>query len=240
MAKTRNVSLKDLYTLRWNAQQLKGNTYGDEMNRILTDIIEENTAEDLRETPGENEILKPVLAVVVGHEKNRPGAALKGTSMYEYQYHTKVADKIKSMASMYNIDVEVIFRDSIGLSGAYEKVRMLSLDMCVELHFNAFNGKVTGTETLCSNKADDQLYAKEMQNELCRAFERSNMSRGVKTIPRKANGGFACYSLLDIPNCLVEPFFGDVPSEVEMALKNMDDYAEAVLIASSRYFKNPF
>ncbi len=50
------------------------------------------------ELPGIGDANKLRLAIIVGHEKKSPGAKLYGTSLYEYQYHTKTAELMREEA----------------------------------------------------------------------------------------------------------------------------------------------
>jgi N-acetylmuramoyl-L-alanine amidase len=44
------------------------------------------------------------------------------------------------------------------------------------------------------------------------------------------------YSAGKVPNCLVEPFFGDNAKEASLAVEQMDDYAKAILRATREWF----
>lgn len=89
------------------------------------------------------------LAIVVGHTKRSPGAeGVYPISTYEYFWNKELAKHIQAFANMNNIECGIFFRDGIGIEGTYKLVKDWQPNTCIELHFNAFNSKVKGTETL--------------------------------------------------------------------------------------------
>lgn len=240
--------MKDvLYTLRWFSKAIqdvdsieRAKFLAAEMEKLLTkelegEVVEKETG---RETPAPDEALQATLVLIVGHEKKAPGAsfALGGS---EYDYNTKVAALCEDYAKRTypGLNVKTVFRDGVGISGAYKAAKGLNPDACIELHFNAFNGKVAGTETLSTVEDKDKAFAKVVQKAMCEVFERGGDSRGVKVIPKNARGGGNIYSLPGFANCLVEPFFGDNREEAQVALNKQKDYARALIDAAVEHFK---
>jgi N-acetylmuramoyl-L-alanine amidase len=233
------VKQDKLYTLRWLSKEVqksesieRSKELGKEIEAMLTETINGK-----RETPLPGETMRPKLALIVGHTEKAPGASM-ATGGSEYDYNKRIANLCAEYVkeNNLNLDLKIVYRDQIGLRGAYDRVASLNVDACIELHFNAFNKQVTGTETLCSPKPMDKEFAAILHEKICRVFHRDNDSRGVKIIPRGANGGFAVYSLGDIPNCLVEPFFGDVLEEANMALAKEKEYAESLVLGTAQFF----
>lgn len=185
-----------------------------------------------RETPEPDAILKSMLVLIVGHERKAPGAAF-ALGGYEYHYNLKVAEIAKVYAGVNypGIRVEVVLRDGIGISGAYKKANALRPDACIELHFNAFNKRAFGTETLCTVDYKDRGFAHMVHRAMCSIFEREGLSRGVKVLPRSARGGGNIYSMPAYANCLVEPFFGDNPDEARLAQNKQTEYAHCLVDA---------
>jgi len=174
------------------------------------------------------------LAVIVGHEKKAQGAVMaQPFNKSEYEFNTMVAKAMHKYASTLNseVEVEIIFRDGLGISGAYARARQLLCDAVIELHFNAFNGKVVGTETLTTPDSSDMDFAHIVQKKMCEVFGRDGQSRGVKAISKSARGGGNVHSFPGGVNCLVEPFFGDTHSEASLAMNRLDEYAEALVQA---------
>jgi hypothetical protein len=137
-----------------------------------------------------------------------------------------------------DIDVVVIYRDGVGISGAYKKAIDADCDCVIELHFNAFNAKATGTLTLCTTEPKDIEFATLIQEAMCAVFGRSSFSRGLSKLARGARGGQNVHSFPVGPNCLVEPFFGDVLSEEKLAIEKQRDYAAALVHAVRRWARS--
>ena len=173
------------------------------------------------------------LGIVVGHTRDNGGAIMaKPYNMSEYVYNTVVAKKMKAYAeAVYkgSVKVSIFFRDHGGIAEAYGGAILAGCDAVIELHFNAYNGLVTGTETLCTPDNGDVEFAHIIQRGMCTVFGRQAMSRGVKAISRSERGGWSVHSFPPGVNCLVEPFFGDTPSEAVLAMSNQDEYAKGLI-----------
>lgn len=225
-----------LYTLRWNIN--KAMNEGDEKNealKIISELLGESIPKPLpgRETPDLDHKGSMKVAIIVGHEKSAPGAdfALQKKYPHEYAYNTAIAHSCESFvdSGAYSaIQLKVIFRDGIGIGGAYEVVKRLGVDVAIELHFNAYNGVAKGSETLCSVDQKDKDLAAIIHEGICSVFERGGPSRGVKVLSRSDRGGQSVYSA-QCANCLVEPFFGDNPDEAKLAVEKFDAYAKSLL-----------
>lgn len=191
-----------------------------------------------RETPHPLAANPITLGLIVGHTKRAPGATLhNGPS--EYVYNTEVANIAKKYAERYKfLTVHIIFRDVVGISGAYKKANTLKCDAVIELHFNAFNKKVVGTETLIAPGTANRAFAQFIHDMQCQVFERGGPSRGIKVLSRGQNGFGNVSSFPQGPNCLPEPFFGDTPSEALMAVRKKEAYAQGLIEASVKYFQS--
>lgn len=172
------------------------------------------------------------LGVIVGHTKQAQGAVMEhgGKKISEYEYNQEIAKKMVLAASKYpRLMVSTIFRDKAGISGAYNEARKMGCDAVIELHFNAFDKKVKGTETLCTPDKNDIEFANVVHRSMCETFQRIGASRGVRVIGRSVRGAPNVYAFPEGVNCLVEPFFGD--AEADMAISKSDDYANCLLDA---------
>ncbi len=234
---TKEKILDELYTARWCLNQtppkIKGavQSISDAINGVSGADVPDTVGDPKDSgTPNENDPLSAVLVVVVGHEKKAPGADFAlGAS--EYQFNSDIAARMKiyAAAKFPNLRVEIIFRDGIGIGGAYRKASALTPDACIELHFNAYNNQASGSETLSSVDAEDQRFAGIIHNHVCKVFERPGKSRGVKVLSRSGRGGQSLYSLPGSANCLVEPFFGDNMSEAKFADAHRGEYAAGLI-----------
>lgn len=171
------------------------------------------------------------LGLIVGHTLAEPGAKLAvadPTITHEWGYNREVA-KIITEKAPGNFTVLTQFRDGYGIIGAYQNLLKANPDCIIELHFNAFDQKSSGTQTLCTPELNDLAFAKSIHWPICRAFQREGDSRGVKAVTQSMRGAVNLYAAGKVPNCLVEPFFGDNPVEATFAVANISVYADAIL-----------
>lgn len=172
------------------------------------------------------------LGLVVGHTKAAPGAVMAAPyRVSEYVYNSEIAALCKARAPK-NVQVEIFTRDVGGIVGAYNKAKAAMCDCIIELHFNAANTKASGTETLVSNEGADKQFGQIVQDEIEKVFGRINNGtgdRGLKVDPSR--GGQSVNSFKGGANCLVEPFFGDNPSEAKMAMDRKHSYADSLWAA---------
>lgn len=176
------------------------------------------------ETPEQS---KKKIGVVVGHERIAPGAQFcePYRGVYEYDYNSEVAHLMFEHAHSKNVDLEIFFRDGVGISGAYKAARAANCDVVIELHCNAYDGHVYGTETLCSSNDDDKRLATAIQNALVSLFGRSGRGdRGVK-ITDSGRGAESCVSFPGKANVLVEPGFCDNPQDAKALMSAKRAYA---------------
>lgn len=178
------------------------------------------------------------LAVVVGHTKRSPGApGVEPISMHEYFWNHQLAQQIQSTANSKGVDCKIFFRDGIGISGAYRNVASWLPNACIELHFNAYNGRVKGTETLYGLYGESEKWADAVQNAMVTLYERAGAyDRGIKLRKTGERGGKNVNQLKEIPSCLIEPFFGDESSEAKLAKDYLIDLAAAIVVAHNGLF----
>jgi hypothetical protein len=185
-----------------------------------------------RELPSPEEKRKVKLGLIVGHSKKNVGARMCAPYNHsEYAYNMVVAEKAKAFAALNHepVIVEVIYRDGIGIAGAYAKAMELKCDAVIELHFNEYNKEVRGTETLCSHDVSDVDFAYVVHKIICNVFRNGDFSRGVQTLGQSMRGGENVWSFPNGVNCLVEPFFGDNPEDAKDGMALQDTYAKALI-----------
>ena len=180
-----------------------------------------------------------ILGIIVGHDSKAQGADMCSPySISEYKYNSDIASLMQIYAkNRYpsKIATKVIFRDGIGISGAYKKAAELLCDAVIELHFNCANGSAKGTETLCSYDQKDVSFATIVQKHVCQCLGREGQSRGVKKLAVSDRGSQSCYGYAR-PNCLIEPAFGDVKTEAALMIEKKFDYAHCLVDAVAEYF----
>ena len=165
------------------------------------------------------------IAIIVGHEKNKPGAVLqdgKWKGMAEYGYNSKLAYVLATALEAAGGSGTVIFRDRIGILGAYERARNSRVDFVIELHFNSSaDPQANGCETLISSvktfaSKREELFAIYFANAIndiggISAGKRRH-GNGILQVRREDRGGVNVNALTDIPCALIEPFFGSHPA----------------------------
>lgn len=178
------------------------------------------------------------LAIVVGHTERSPGA--KGVSPifdYEYFWNKRLAKLIQSSANSNNVECGIFFRDGIGVVGAYEKVAQWRPQSCIELHFNAYNGSVLGTETLYGLYDPSREWAQNIQDAMVELYERRGMlDRGLKKRAIGERGGKNVNQLEDIPSCLIEPYFGDASEDALLADDYLNELAQSIVATHKNLF----
>jgi N-acetylmuramoyl-L-alanine amidase len=243
----------DLFTARWHSKQIeaaetlhKAKSIALALSDFLTNRIDSAKPDAMKQPKGH----RVRLALIVGHEKARPGASLHGGGS-EYQYNMKVAQKAQAFAKEIlfdELEVFVVYRDGQGIGGAYEEVKEIDPDVAIELHFNAFNKRVVGTELLYHDDKDkdpalERAFATFLLDGLYALFrpgvpKNDKRLRGAKDLPAGHRGWYNVSRVMDFPSVLVEPFFGDTPSEAKLARELLDDYAKELCALTLEFFEN--
>lgn len=178
------------------------------------------------------------LALVVGHTRRRPGAlSVSPMSSTEYSWNSDLAKRIEAAATHTDIEVRIFYRDNIGIAGAYRQLASWGASSAVELHFNAYNGRVAGTETLYGTAcAQSKQWAEIVQNKMVDLYQRTGRTnRGLKACPPYNRGARSVNALSHIPTCLIEPVFGDNSAEARLAEQLKDNLARELLAAFIAY-----
>jgi len=180
------------------------------------------------------------LAVVVGHNSKKKGACSKylGKGNCEWPWNSKVADHMAKRASNHGIILRIFFRTSGGSTSAeirrcYETlVNPWNPDLCMELHYNSGGGD--GAEMLYwPGSVVSEALAQNLLDGVGRATG-INTSRGIK--PTGSGNGSVSLKAARAPNCVVEPFFGDVQNNVDtiLAAGGQSALANAYLIGARK------
>lgn len=173
------------------------------------------------------------LGIIVGHEVKAPGALMAAPyKLSEYVFNMEIAKIMMEYAAKRHpyVKTELILRNNIGISGAYRKATQSNCDCVIELHFNAFNGSVAGTETLSTASKEDQEFAHIIHDGICKILKREGKTnRGIKTLSRSDRAGGNVHAFPSGANCIVEPVFGDTPSEAKLIMDNKEAYARGLI-----------
>lgn len=185
---------------------------------------------------------EPTLCIIIGHEKEKPGAyGVHPVDDYEYNYNSGLAVLIKQSGKNSNIKVPLIFRDYIGIKGAYNNALTYNPDAIIELHFNSYNSKVEGCEVLYTDKKDlsgikEKAFASLLLNNIHDVMQNNN--RGLKKLASKGERGFYNLSRTNkIPSVIIEPFFGDNQEDASKAINYKNELANSIIKSFIEYMK---
>lgn len=181
------------------------------------------------------------LVVIIGHGigTDQGAWAAAPLAMYEHPYNTLVANDMASYAKSIGLSCTILNKHgsstaAIGAT-ATEIVKSYGGRGCViELHFNSYNGKATGTEVLYDlEEKDNALFAKLCLDHMVKLFGKSN--RGIKHDTGRGGSNLAS---VKATSCLVEPLFGDNPIEAKLLKEKRTEYAKCLVDAAAEYLRN--
>lgn len=180
------------------------------------------------------------VAFLIGHDEKRQGA-VSSLGQSEYSYNSEVASAAFRLAKNAGLDAKVFTRNNWGIKGAYKAINKWIEEgedgVAIELHFNAYNKTVRGTETLFDDDPADSIeFARHVHDAVCDAFKRKGkQNRGIK----KRLEGAGAYNLAqcEVPGCIIEPFFGDNPDDAKLGKELLFEYAQALVDGTLEYFK---
>ncbi|WP_101912365.1 N-acetylmuramoyl-L-alanine amidase [Megasphaera vaginalis (ex Bordigoni et al. 2020)] len=127
-------------------------------------------------------------------------------------------------AALAHRQVRVALRQDNDLAALCKEANAMGADLFVSLHFNAFDGTASGTETFCSGSAGSTAAAVAVQRRLCRVLQLPD--RGVKRRP-----DLYVLSRTIMPAILVEVCFLDNDGDMARYAACRADVAAAVAAA---------
>jgi len=162
------------------------------------------------------------VAIVVGHSERSQGAS-NVNGLTEFEFNQRLACCIKSRGIRGADVIDVVFRDTY--RALPDDINALNPDAIVSLHCNAFNTRVSGTETLYyhSSRSGRRL-AELLQVEVATTLELPN--RGVKPVDSEGRGGYLL-KYTNAPCVIAEPFFIDNPDDLKTAIERFYALASA-------------
>jgi len=175
------------------------------------------------------------VAVIVGHEKRKPGAVMSdvGVEITEYKYNSEVAKTMKDYAPSRGLEVSVFFRDGVGRLKVRDQALSFKPEIILELHFDASPNKTaTGCTVLTMQKYSKHPFIGSFSS-LCVGLFGGKI-RGAK-IPAPTENGFSNVQS-PLPLFLLEPFFGSNEDQAALALKNQKEYALGLLDCLEEFY----
>jgi|GEM_PF-5773739 len=189
---------------------------------------------------------KSRLAFLIGHTPREKGASgIPPLGKQEFDWNLELSGLLKKIGTERGLEVGVFANDKT-IGKAIEEIISWRPDSCIELHFNSAPG-AKGTETLyCDRIPESKILSEFVQRHVCVAFDRKGgQDRGLVLKPKEAvnwpkdkmpRAFWNCY-LGTYPNCLIEPFFGNMQSEADLGEKNKTQYATSLIDACEEFIK---
>jgi len=176
--------------------------------------------------------IKPAIkvALVIGHSAKKQGAC--NGKVTEFKFNKKLVQDIKKeLSNQYEIEADIVYRKTY--ESLPDDINKLNPDYIVSFHCNAFNGEVSGSETLfCMHSKKGKEMAMIMQAAIVSCLNLPN--RGCKP-KRVFNRGGHLLVNTKAPCVIVEPFFLDNDSDLKIATKKRDQLVEAIADAISAF-----
>lgn len=148
------------------------------------------------------------IAIVIGHDKNNPGAWSPILKNSEYIYNSEVASYLGDVADIYKRPLGGGYTSQ--MKKLAEELNPKNYDLVVELHYNKYDNKANGTGDGCEAVIYPNSSSKKAAQMFCDMivdhYDVDN--RGVKE-HGKGERGYGFLSLMSAPAIIVEPFFGD-------------------------------
>lgn len=180
-----------------------------------------------------------VLVVIIGHGMGTDKGAygVSPLSMHEHPYNTHVAADMAAYAKQRGLACTILNKHgsstaAIGTTANTIVNEYAGRGCVIELHFNAYNGSASGTETLYDTReADNKLFASICQKRMVALFKR--LDRGLKD--RTSGRGGSNLASVKVTGCLVEPLFGDNAVDAKLLKDKRTEYARCLVEAAIEY-----
>lgn len=154
------------------------------------------------------------IALIVGHSSKAQGCSNKNYNISEYTFNYDLALKVYRRLEQAGHKPHIFTRIN-GLSDLVKRVNKDNPNIAISFHCNAFNTKVSGTETLYyKNSNNAKQLATCIQTEIVNCLNLND--RGLKPVTTE-NGSFLLKGL-KATACLLEPFFLDNDNDYTKAL----------------------
>lgn len=176
------------------------------------------------------------LAVIVGHTAADKGAKAAHLLYNEYDFNCSLAIDIYRFARESGLECQIFKRDGKTRTELGKEVNAYG-GVAIELHLNAFDKTVTGTETLFDALPTDNAdFAKVVHKHVIEALGRTGKrDRGTKLVSFEERGWRNLHAVT-ITGCLVEPIFCDNREECRLLWGHKTQYAKALVEAVLEWY----
>lgn len=180
------------------------------------------------------------LAVILGHTDKDGGAKAQRPLLgNEYKINNELSIEIFRYAREAGLDCRIFLRDGYTRDQLGRQVNLWAGEdgVAIELHLNAFDKVVRGTETLYdalpTSNAD---FAQIVQNHVCKALDRDGKrDRGTKLVSFKERG-WRNMAAVAVTGCIIEPIFCDNREECRLLWHKRAEYCRALVDATLEWY----
>lgn len=214
-----------LTTARWHLMSSRALPWGADVNEALLALLGEKLGFAAPGTPATPMAPLPAathrakVAICLGHARETDEGNVGAGGVSEEDFNLPIVGAVARALRSRGITAEVItFYPGNGYTAAMtwlaHHLQANGFTAAVELHFNAANTRASGHEVLYWEHSTRGIeLAREINGELTNAFP-MHPRRGLKPLGHTDRGALFV-SLTHCPAAIVEPFFGDNPSEWE-------------------------
>jgi len=176
------------------------------------------------------------LAFIIGHNQLKQGAISPDKQMTEYRYNLLLAKTVSINCHLLKIKNYIFEKNAKTNDEIAELINLLNPDCVVELHCNAFNSKILGSEVLYIDKnPENEILSHIMQYEICTIFERDGKhDRGYRKI-KENDRGYNNIKNINAPCCIIEPFFIDNQFDYEKGMKLINELSLTIISACKSF-----
>lgn len=205
------------------------------INTYLTDNskfkLENNN--DSIENKKEEKMKNKKICLIIGHGGNDCGAINNNTKDTELAYNTDLVHKLKNILDNRGYNVDVYNRGFNKVENVYY-LNKVGYDIMISFHCNAYNGKATGTEVIYWHSSKNgKLLAQYLLDDIINVL--GLLNRGLKPINIGDRGAYLLGRTKPV-TVLIEPFFIDNDSDLQIGKEKKNEYIEAVAKAIDKYF----
>lgn len=180
------------------------------------------------------------IAIIIGHNEKKQGAVNDSSGVTEYTFNKPLAFMIGTILANAGHTPVVVYRDS-----TYRKlpsdVNKTGASLAISLHCNAFDDDPNGSEVLYYTKSTKgKALAGSIQAEVVKCLGLKD--RGLRPcdydhIGKAGDKGGYLLKYTNMPCVLVEPFFLDADSSLELAEAKKPELAQAIANGIINYIK---
>ncbi len=181
------------------------------------------------------------VALVVGHTPKSQGAVNDGHGVSEFMFNNALAPSVAKHLGLLGVRPIIVYREtsSNGYNRLPGQVNATEADICLSMHCNAFNDKPNGSEVLYYHgSANSKRLASLLLDGITDCLGLKN--RGLRPVNYEYQGskndrGGYLLKKTKMPAVIVEPFFIDADSSLNLAYAKLDELAKTYADACAKY-----